>query len=163
MKFFRQSIFALLLLLSSSAVFPQQVGSRGHLPFHYTPASAALFDSIVALDSILFHAYNTCDLGTQAALFSDSIEFYHDQGGLTTSKDTLIARTKRNVCGKVTRELVNGSIEVYPIAGYGAVEMGLHRFFNKMEPDAPSQPSRFIILWQQRHGEWKIRRVISLH
>lgn len=156
-------LIAFPLLQCWNLSIAQSLHSSGTVSINYTPDSRALYDSIVALDSILFSAYNTCDLATQAALFSDSIEFYHDQGGLTTSKDTLIARTKRNICGKVTRELVKGSIEVYPIAGYGAVELGLHKFHTKMEPDAVSDASRFIIVWQHQNKSWKIRRVISLH
>jgi hypothetical protein len=33
------------------------------------------------------------------------LEFYHDKGGLMTSKQELDA-TKANICGKATRELV---------------------------------------------------------
>lgn len=163
MRNIQSALVAFPLLLCWNFTIAQSLHSSGTVSVNYTPSSAALFDSIVALDSILFSAYNACDLEMQAALFSDSIEFYHDQGGLTTSKDTLIARTKRNICGKVTRELVKGSIEVYPIAGYGAVELGLHKFHNKMEPDAVSNSSRFIIVWQHQDKSWKIRRVISLH
>lgn len=132
-------------------------------PVPYKPDSQELFDAIARMDSIFFTAYNTCDLARQAAIYSDSIEFYHDKGGLTTSKPEIMEAIKRNICGKVTRELVPGSIEVYPIHGYGAVEMGLHKFHNREEPDAPSHPSKFIVIWQHRNNEWKITRVISLH
>jgi hypothetical protein len=59
-----------------------------------------------------------------------SLEFYHDKGGLTTSKQEILDATKQNICGKVTRELVKGSVEVYSIKDYGAVEIGLHKFHN---------------------------------
>ncbi len=81
-----------------------------------------------------------------------------------TSKQDIIDATKKNICGKVTRELVKGSIEVYPINGYGAVEMGLHKFHNIREKEnAPSNAGKFIIIWQNKNNEWKIKRVISLH
>ena len=131
---------------------------------NYKPDSQKLYDIVVHLDSIFFHAYNTCDIEKQAAIYSDSIEFYHDKGGLMTSKQELLDATKKNICGKVTRELVKGSIEVYPINGYGAVEMGLHKFHNNTEKKGtPSQAGKFVILWENRNNEWKIKRVISLH
>ena len=100
----------------------------------------------------------------QASIYSDSIEFYHDQGGLTTSKQQILDATRRNICGKVTRELVKGSIEVYPINGYGAVEMGMHKFHNNTrKEDTPSLPGKFVIIWQHKNNSWKITRVISLH
>lgn len=129
----------------------------------YKPDQQALYDTIVIQDSLFFHAYNTCDMATQAAMYADSIEFYHDQGGLMTDKQLLLQKTKENICGKVTRELVPGSIEVYPIKNFGAIEMGLHKFHNNQEKDAVSHESKFIIIWKQQSNGWKLSRVISLH
>ena len=47
-----------------------------------------------------------------------------------TSKQDLIAATKKYICGKVTRELVKGCIELYPITDFGTIEIGLHKFHN---------------------------------
>jgi hypothetical protein len=130
----------------------------------YRPDSQELYDTIVHLDSVFFDAYNNCNMDVQAAIYSDSIEFYHDQGGLTTSKQEILDATKRNICGKVTRELVKGSIEVYPISGYGAVEMGSHMFHNNTEKEkTPSKIGKFVIIWQHKNNRWQITRVISLH
>ena len=129
----------------------------------YTPVDQALYDTIVQLDSHYFNAYNSCDLKTQATLYSESIEFYHDKGGLMTDKQELIDAIEKNICGKVTRILVPGSIEVYPIKDYGAVQMGYHKFYNDQEPNAPSNASRFIMIWQHNKDTWQITKVISLH
>lgn len=130
----------------------------------YKPDSQELYDKIVRLDSIFFHTYNTCDIAKQASFYSDSIEFYHDQTGLSTSKQEILESTRKNICGKVTRELVKGSIEVYPLKGFGAVEIGLHRFRNNTEKQGmPSEPGKFIIIWKQSGDDWKITRVVSLH
>jgi hypothetical protein len=122
-----------------------------------------LYETVVKLDSTFFKAYNTCDMKSQAEFYSDSIEFYHDKGGLTTSKQEILDATRRNICGKVTRELVKGSIEVSPIPGYGAVEIGMHMFHNNQEKDQVPQPSKFVIIWRNKDGKWSITRVISLH
>jgi len=130
----------------------------------YSPDSKELYNSIVHMDSVLFGAYNTCDLPTMTDCFSENIEFYHDKGGLMTNKDSIMAATKRNICGKVTRVLIKGSIEVYPIAGYGAIEMGRHYFINNQEPpnDHPSI-GKFVHTWKNENGKWRLTRVISLH
>jgi hypothetical protein len=130
----------------------------------YKPDSAALYDQIVKLDSIFFAAYDICDTVTMASLISEDLEFYHDQGGLMTSKDSVMEAIKKNICGKVTRELVKGSIEVYAIAGYGAVEMGQHFFHNNQEPE-PAQHAigKFVQLWKNENGQWRLTRIISLH
>ena len=125
--------------------------------------SSELHQTIVKLDSAFFQAYNTCDLAKQAAFYSDTIEFYHDKSGLETSKSKILADTKQYVCGKVTRELVKGSIEVSPIPGYGAVELGSHMFHNSQEPNSKPHPSKFVIVWKNTNGRWTITKVISLH
>jgi ketosteroid isomerase-like protein len=133
-------------------------------PTAYKPDSQELYDQVVKLDSIFFNAYNTCDMDLQAKFYSDSIEFYHDKTGLSTSKKDVLEATKKNICGKVTRELVKGSIEVYPLKGFGAVEIGMQKFHNNMEKQStPSHAGKFIMIWQQTGNDWKIKRVVSLH
>lgn len=122
-----------------------------------------LYRTIMQLDTAYFEAYNTCDLATQASLMSDDLEFYHDKGGLNTSKSEIIESIEANICGKVTRELIEESVEVHDIAGFGAVEIGYHKFYNNQEPDAQSNPSRFITVWKNTEGDWKMYRIISLH
>lgn len=149
-----------LLLAACSAVKKNDIRELSI----YKPDSQELHDKILQLDSLFFHAYNTCDIGTQSNFYSDSIEFYHDKSGLSTSKKDLLEATKNNICGKVSRELIKGSIEVYPLKGFGAVEIGLHRFRNNTEKQAtPADPGKFIIIWKQNGDDWKITRVVSLH
>jgi Domain of unknown function (DUF4440) len=83
---------------------------------------------VTSLDAALFDSYNRCDLEKFATFFTDDVEFYHDQGGVTLGKEELTASIKKNICGKVTRELVPASLQVYYMKGYGAVETGVHRF-----------------------------------
>jgi RNase P protein component len=131
--------------------------------YHGHSQTDKLYQTVVKLDSTFFNAYNTCDMATQTSFYSDSIEFYHDKGGLSTSKKDILDATKRNICGKVTRELVKGSIEVSPIPGYGAVEIGMHMFHNNQEKDQVPHPSKFVIIWRNQDEKWTITRVISLH
>jgi hypothetical protein len=144
-------------------VFSAIIGERANAQA-YQPDDRALYDSVLSQDSIFFRAYNNCDLEKQSAYYSDSIEFYHDKGGFMNSKKEIIESTKKFVCGKVRRELVPGSIEVYPIKGYGAVEMGSHRFYNNQEKeDVPHAAGKFVIIWQHLGERWIIQKVISLH
>ena len=166
MKNFKATIFLLFaIVIYISACSGVKNNTGGHL-YHYKPGDQKLYDTIAYLDSVFFEAYNTCNLNLNkyGSFYSDSIEFYHDKGGVMTSRQDIIDATKKNICGKVTRELVKGSIEVYPINNYGAVEMGLHKFHNNTEKErTPAKPGRFIIIWQNKNNGWKIARVISLH
>ena len=123
-----------------------------------------LFKTLSALDTELFNAFNTCDLEKFESLFADDVEFYHDTGGVMRTKQAVTASIKSNICGKVRRDLVAGSMEVHPMDGFGAVQIGIHRFCEsklpKCEP-AASGIARFIHLWQLKDGVWKITRVIS--
>ena len=129
----------------------------------YEPVDQDLYDTILAMDKTYFDAYNTCNMDLQAKIYSEDLEFYHDQGGLTTSKKEVLDAIQKNICGKVTRTLVEDSVEVYPIPDYGAVEIGYHKFYNNQEPNASSKPSRFIILWRKVDDKLRISKVISLH
>jgi hypothetical protein len=127
------------------------------------PETLSLYDSIVIVDTKWEDAYNNCKLDVMEEIISEDLEFYHDQGGLMTSKKKLTEALKNNICGKVTRELKKGSLEVYPINGYGAVEMGMHAFHNSKESNSESHYAKFVHLWKRENGKWRITRVISLH
>jgi len=160
MKIFRLSVVLALFIVVTASL---SASAQSTDVYVYKPASQELYNTIVHMDSVYFTAYNNCDMEKQAEIYSDSIEFYHDRGGLETSKQNLLAAIKKNICGKVTRVLVKGSIEVYPIPGYGAVEIALHKFINHQEGDAVSKPDKFIVVWRQRGDKWQITRVVSLH
>ena len=129
----------------------------------YKVINNKLYNEIIKMDSIYFTAYNTCDMKTQVSIYNDNIEFFHDKGGLLTDKAQLLKSLKENICNKVTRTLIKGSIEVYPINNYGAIQIGYHKFYNKEEPNATSTPSKFIITWKKENEKWTITKVISLH
>jgi len=159
MKKLKLILFSVLITMAVSA----SVSAQSQDKYIYKISSQELYNAIAHMDSVYFNAYNTCDMDMQAAIYADSIEFYHDRGGLMTSKKDLLAALKANICGKVTRVLVPGSIEVYPIGTWGAVEIGLHRFINHQESETPSKPDKFIVIWRHRDNKWQITRVVSLH
>jgi ketosteroid isomerase-like protein len=160
MKIKRNILFCLLILILFSACSTKKQAGNYLV---YKPQSKELYNEIVRMDSIWEDAYNNCKINVQDQLISDSIEFFHDQGGLVTSKTRLMNSYKSNICGKVTRELLKGSIEVYPIKDYGAVEMGYHRFHSIYDTSPNSAYARFVHVWKKENGSWKITRVISLH
>lgn len=122
--------------------------------------SGTLFTTVQSLDTQLFDAYNHCDLSTLGTMVADDLEFYHDKTGLSVGKAPFLAAIKQNICGKVQRTLVPGSMEVYPLKDYGAVEIGVHRFHHPQDPENVGE-AKFITLWQNKDGVWKVTRVIS--
>jgi uncharacterized protein DUF4440 len=122
--------------------------------------SDPLFNTVQSLDTRFFNAYNQCDLATVSSMVADDLEFYHDLTGFSPGRQSLLDALKNNICGKVTRELVLGTLEVYPIAKYGAVEIGVHRFHHPDNAENIGE-AKFITLWQNKDGVWKITRAIS--
>lgn len=123
---------------------------------------AELTSAISALDTQLFDAYNNCDIDKLSSMVVDDLEFYHDKTGLAVGKKTFTESIQKYICGKVRRELVKGSLEVYPLKGYGAVEIGTHRFYHPgtQDHDVVGE-AKFVQLWQYKDGAWKLTRVIS--
>jgi uncharacterized protein (TIGR02246 family) len=131
-------------------------------PLENIQSQAELDKAITALDAALFDAYNRCDLEKFASFFVENVEFYHDQGGATLGRAALTDSIKKNICGKVTRELVSGTLQVYYMKGYGAVEMGVHRFHHPGHEDTEGVgEGKFVHLWQYKDGAWRITRAIS--
>jgi hypothetical protein len=122
-----------------------------------------LFKTVAGLDSALFEAYNSCDLEKFGALLADDLEFYHDATGLSRGSEATVDAVKKNICGKVRRDLAPGTMKVYPLNGYGAIETGIHLFCDSKLPKCPdgSGVGRFTMLWEFRDGVWMLARVIS--
>jgi len=125
-----------------------------------------LYTELVYRDSVVFANVYTCNTAKNETFFTDDIEFYHDKGGVTKSRKTLVEQLRNNFCGegktKLRRELVNGSMKVYPINKYGAVQLGEHRFYiTENGKEALSGVAKFIHVWKYERGEWRISRVFS--
>ncbi len=148
----------LLLPLLSLLVVPAEAQAQP------SPAPKdELFRTIAALDAEAFDAFNSCNLEKFGSFFTEELEFYHDNGGLTNrTRQSLVESVKDNICGKVYRVLVPETLEVYPLHGYGAVEIGVHRFYHPGRDSTESVgEAKFVHLWQEKDGVWKMTRVIS--
>ena len=123
-----------------------------------------LFDTIAALDTQAFAAFNTCaqpgQLQKHADFFSETVEFYHDTGGVTWNRKEMLANTEKYVCGNFRRELVPGSLRVYPIKDFGAISQGVHRFC-QFKSGVCEGEADFLMVWRHEGGRWTITRVMS--
>ena len=121
--------------------------------------SGPLFDELAEMDSVLFTAaFVDCDADKFRALFTEDAEFYHDRAGPTYGEQ---ARTL-NGCpadNGVRRVLVPGSLRVYPMANFGAIQTGEHWFVE--QGATTSTLAKFVTLWRRVDGEWLMARVLS--
>lgn len=144
-------LFWLLMLLSCCQINAQN-----------KKVDSALYLQIAHMDSVLFNAFNSRDTATFKNLFTQDLEFYHDKGGLTGYNQTVefMRATARNNNG-LKRDLVPGTLEVYPIPNYGAMEIGSHTFCHTENGKQDCGTFKFVHIWKKTGNEWKITRVIS--
>lgn len=164
MPLVRRTFFCLLLIIGAIAR-PASAGAQTPADSGDGLRSGPVFDALARMDSVLFDAsFASCNATKANAIFADDVEFYHDQSGLATGEQVR-ENTRRLTasCPRghgVTRTLIPGSLRIYPIQGYGAVQMGVHRFDERGA--SSSTLTRFVHVWHLQNGTWRLARVLSL-
>ena len=129
-----------------------------------SPSAEVLYTTVAELDAAAFDAFNQCSEPAQLAkhgdYFAEDVEFYHDNGGVTWSRDEMLANTRKYVCGNFRRELVPGSLKVHPIKDFGAIALGSHRFCQFASGKCEGIAD-FTMIWRHKDGAWLITRVLS--
>jgi len=153
-------IAATLFFVATAFLSPYQVNAQTNQNL----SQQELTRKIAYMDSVFFYAFNTCDVNMSKSLFTEDLEFYHDAGGLTNytqNVNSILQRCNRET--KVRRELVKGSLEVFPIKDFGAIQIGSHRFYytDKGQEEKLDGTFKFVHIWKNVNGDWKISRVIS--
>ncbi|MFN5135148.1 MAG: nuclear transport factor 2 family protein [Chitinophagaceae bacterium] len=149
----KKIIFISFLLLAS---FILKAQSQKHI-------DTALFNTILKQDSLFFSAFNAKNISSFAAFLDSSLEFYHDKGGLTDK--TYSVNALRNVAVNVPdlkRTLLKETMEVYPIANYGAVQIAQHRFCHMENGKMDCGVFKFIHVWKKTDAGWIVTRIISV-
>ncbi|MFC5371432.1 nuclear transport factor 2 family protein [Brevundimonas faecalis] len=159
---------------------PFVAGLIAALALHQSPASppvalpdqTALEAAIAERDAALFSVmFDGCDPAALADLVTEDVEFYHDKGGLIATRAAFVADYRKNCearrapdAWRSRRELVPGTMRVYPIPGVGAVEEGGHVFYERQGdgPETLVGRARFSVLWRWEDGRWRLARAFSI-
>jgi CubicO group peptidase (beta-lactamase class C family) len=123
-----------------------------------------LRDQILSADRQLFDASNTCNTDQFSRSLATDIEFFHDTTGLTGHDWNVSALEKRcTESTKYRRTLDEQSVQVFPVPGYGALEIGTHRFYERRAdgPETLDATPGFANVWKKTLGGWKLARVLS--
>lgn len=135
-------------------------GQQQSLPASKEPT---LYQTILHMDSVMFDAFNTHNLAVLKTVFAEDLEFYHDRDGLgnyamtINSFEAMFSRPMT-----IRRQLVAGTLEVYPLPGYGAVEIGTHQFTRTDNGQTMTSLYKFVNTWRYKDGQWKVTRAISV-
>lgn len=127
---------------------------------HPSVPDAELPAIVAALDEKHFGAFNNCDLDTLSTLYAPDVEFFHDLNGRVMNREQFLQAVRKNICGKLQRRALPGTMEVYPMAKVGAIQMGQHCFVKTGQPDCV-QRGRYFILWRFDGSDWRIAKVFS--
>ncbi len=134
----------------------------------YGQSGQELYRKISEMDSLYFSAQNNCDLEKYKSYLADDFEFYHDKAGLTNSREKEMADMKI-FCGEqrkrqpLRRQLKKGTLEVYPLDKYGALETAEHTFYLQIAGGTEKLvgQAKFTCIWKQQDTSWLISRIIS--
>ena len=117
---------------------------------------------IARMDSTLFAAFNARDLATLQTFFASDLEFYQDNEGLENYAETMKDfREMLRQPSQIRRVLVPGSLEVYPIKNYGAIEVGSHRFCHTENSKTECGTFKFLHVWRKTGTRWQLSRIVS--
>jgi hypothetical protein len=160
MSRYRYRIAAVVAVAASSVI----AAPHGEDAKQATLAQEALVGTVTALDAQFFGAFNTCaeagQLAKHAAMLDPNLEFYHDNGGVTWTRKEYMERTRQNVCGHFRRKLVPGTLQVYPIKDFGAIEEGEQDFCD-LKTDECFGAAHFMLVWHRTASGWQVTRAFS--
>jgi len=124
--------------------------------------SGPLFNEISQVDSLQFSAFNARNLDQLMNYFDSSLELYQDNTGVRNfdqTKQAFGGLFKMNYV--LNRKLIPGTMEVYPIKDYGAIETGQHTFSHVENGKLQSFTYKFMQIWQKKDGVWRVTREIT--
>lgn len=126
------------------------------------PTQIELFNKVANLDSLLFAAYNSKNLDLMKTYFTKDLEWYQDNGGLIHFEKVFSNfQSIFNRDYDLKRNLLIESLEVHPIEDYGAIEIGKHQFKHIENGKLEIGTFKFLMIWKNDNGSWRISRVIS--
>ncbi|QNP51240.1 nuclear transport factor 2 family protein [Hymenobacter qilianensis] len=158
------AILSSVLLLAATACSTSKPAAPPPTAAVQLPESKELYATIARLDSAMFAAFNRHDAEQLQTFFAEDLEFYHDKGGLADFQKTMAgfrSLFEQNKTTGLNRQLVPGSLEVYPIPGYGAVDAHLHRFCHVENGKDDCGTFKNMMVWRLKDGQWKVTRVVS--
>ena len=137
------------------------------------PEGPTLREEVRSADMRFFSLYfdTACHPDEIRALIADDFEMYHDKGGVVaTNAEQFMADYARACASRAQsdawrsrRELIDKGLRIDPVPGFGAIEDGEHRFFERRGEGRERLAgfARFTQLWVKSERGWQLKRVFS--
>jgi hypothetical protein len=164
-----RSIITIIIAIITVTVFSDAAAAQSNNVESSAPKQ--MFEELVERDKVLFDSvFKTCNIEKIGELVTEDFEFYHDRAGQNANSGKQFVNSIREACEKrktgadvrLRRELVENSLQVYPLNNYGAIQMGVHRFYVLTEgKEQLAEIAKFTHLWKKENGVWKLARVLS--
>jgi hypothetical protein len=135
------------------------------------PDADTLRAQIATRDLAFFDVqFEQCAPERMRAMLTDDVEFFHDKAGLVKGADAFVAMYEK-MCNerkapdawRSRRRLVEGTLHVDPVPGFGAIETGEHTFHER-QGEGPQKlvgRAKFAIVWQLAPDGWRMSRILS--
>ena len=172
-SFFAACAVVVFAAAATAQADPAAPTVKGAPQYHLRPGAAPtpqMTAAVVKADAALFAAvFDRCDADAVGAMLDEDFRFVHDKDGESSRAQFLAnlkghcARVKTGEDFPARRELVTDSLEVWPIDKYGALEIGVHRFYARVpgKPETLTETGNFMILWKNVAGKWLMTESIS--
>lgn len=163
-------MLTLISLLANAAA--QAVLPAGQVTI---PPQPELTRQIEQADSAIFKLFfeGPCDVARFRSMITNDVEFYHDKGGFNVRKPEDFVAQFEDRCKQLAdptnwrqrRVLVQSSLHVDPIPGWGAMEIGDHLFYERHGVSGEEHlvgRASFAMVWVLgADGKWRVSRVLS--
>ena len=154
--------FFRFIFILSIALIATSFKNQNNNPVQDSPTSGPLYNEIVHMDSLLFDGFNSRSIDKMKIYFDTTLELYQDNIGVRNYKQTVDAfgnLFKQEYV--LTRKLVPGSMEVYPIKDFGAIQTGMHTFSHMENGQLIVASFKFMNIWHKTGNDWKITRLVT--
>lgn len=135
------------------------------------PDEETITEDLNIKDRLLFEAiFEECNISVAEEMFTEDLEFYHDKWGIVANNRSQFIENIQSVCdaqkvgnsNQAKRKVDQRSIEIYPIQHFGAIQSGIHHFYQLIDGDYRyTESAKFTHLWKFQDGDWKLARVLS--
>src|SRR5262245_47318854 len=152
-------LITIVAAVASSMRLAEHIALRAAGPAAQPPG---LQSEIERLDASRFAAFNARDAAALQTFFAPDLEFHQDNEGLENYAQTMKDFSEMfRQPSAIRRELVPGSLEVYPIKNYGAIQVGSHRFCHDESGKPECGTFKFLHVWRKTDTRWQLARILS--